>query len=100
MKTKNIAVQLGLISAMLAAAGVDQGWAAERPTIAVARTESSRISKWQPALGEGLAQMITTELVKSGRFNVMESLALPDLREEQNLVARGEVSADRGVVRG
>ena len=82
------------------AGGIGLGLSAEKPTMVVARTEATQIYGWQPAMGEGLAQTIVTELVKTGKFNMLESLALPDLRQEQGLNASGEVAASEGTQKG
>ena len=50
------------------------------PTISVAKTESTGVAYWQPAMGDGLAQMIITELNKLDNVKVLESVALDDLR--------------------
>jgi curli biogenesis system outer membrane secretion channel CsgG len=101
MKKKIFAATRAFIPLLLAlAASVSQGWGAEKPTIVVARTEASQIANWQPALGEGLAQMIVTELHKIGKFDVLESLALPDLESEQNLGKEGKVSETEKVQTG
>lgn len=90
----------GIVGLLVFAGSIYHGPSAEKPTIVVARTEASQISGWQPALGEGLAQMIVTELHKTGKFDVLESLALPDMREEQNLSANGEVAASEATQKG
>jgi curli biogenesis system outer membrane secretion channel CsgG len=70
------------------------------PTIVVAKTEAQRISYWQPAMGEGLAQMIITELNKLPNVKVLESVALDDLRQERGLGESGEVAAGEAVQKG
>ena len=44
------------------------------PTISVAKTEASGVASWQPAMGEGLAQMIITEMSSLPNFKVLESV--------------------------
>jgi hypothetical protein len=66
------------------------------PTIVVAKTEAQGIGYWQPAMGDGLAQMMITELNKLDNMKVLESVALDDLRTERNLGESGEVSRGRG----
>ena len=48
------------------------------PTLFVAPLDGdmSQIQGWQPALGEGLAEMLITELGKINKFQVLESTAL------------------------
>src|SRR3954452_16437060 len=70
------------------------------PTIVVAKTEPSGVSGWQPAMGEGLAQMLITELTKLTNFKVLESVALDDLRTERALGESGEVSQSESVKKG
>jgi curli biogenesis system outer membrane secretion channel CsgG len=79
-----------------------QGQAADNkvPTISVAKTESSGVASWQPAMGEGLAQMIITEMANLPNFKVLESVALDDLRAERALGENGEVAATESVKKG
>jgi curli biogenesis system outer membrane secretion channel CsgG len=70
------------------------------PTISVAKTESQGVAAWQPAMGEGLGQMLITELVNLPNFKVLESLALDDLRAERSLGESGEVSQGEAVKKG
>ena len=70
------------------------------PTISVAKTESSGVASWQPAMGEGLAQMIITEMSRLSNFKVLESVALEDLRAERALGESGEVAASESVKKG
>jgi curli biogenesis system outer membrane secretion channel CsgG len=51
-------------------------------------------------MGEGLAQMIITELAKLPNFKVLESVALDDLRAERALGDSGEVSQAESVKKG
>lgn len=74
--------------------------AAELPTVSVARTESGGVAAWQPAMGDGLAQMMITELSKLSNLKVIESVALEDLREERRLGESGEVSEKESVKKG
>jgi curli biogenesis system outer membrane secretion channel CsgG len=70
------------------------------PTIVVAKTEAQGIGVWQPAMGDGLAQMMITELNKLDNVKVLESVALEDLRTERNLGETGEVAAGEAVKKG
>ena len=70
------------------------------PTISVAKTEASSVAGWQPAMGEGLAQMIITEMANLPNFKVLESVALDDLRAERALGDSGEVSQSESVKKG
>jgi curli biogenesis system outer membrane secretion channel CsgG len=73
------------------------------PTISVAKTTGSSgpyNPHWQPAMGDGLAQMMITELGRLGNFRVLESVALEDLREDRKLAESGEVKEGQGVSKG
>jgi curli biogenesis system outer membrane secretion channel CsgG len=70
------------------------------PTISVAKTDSSGVASWQPAMGEGLAQMIITEMASLPNFKILESVALDDLRAERALGDSGEVAASQSVKKG
>ena len=73
-----------------------------QPTIFVAPLEAdlTQIQGWQPALGEGLAEMLTTELGKTHKFQVLESTALESLKNEIKLGDEGFVSGDSKVEKG
>ncbi len=60
----------------------------------------SQIQGWQPALGEGLAEMLITELGKTKKFQVLESTALEHLKNEIRLGDEGFVAADEKVEKG
>ena len=70
------------------------------PTISVAKTEPSGVAYWQPAMGEGLAQMLITEFGALPNFKVLESVALDDLRAERALGENGEVAQSEAVKKG
>lgn len=72
------------------------------PTIFVAPLEgdTSQIMSWQPALGEGLAEMLITELGKLNKFQVLESTALEHLKDEIKLGEDGFVGQDEKVEKG
>jgi curli biogenesis system outer membrane secretion channel CsgG len=70
------------------------------PTLSVAKSEANSVASWQPAMGEGLAHMLVTELNNLPNFKVLESLALDDLRSERALGENGEVSQSESVKKG
>jgi len=73
------------------------------PSIIVAPIDngmSQALSIWQPAIGEGLAEMLITELTKLHKFKVLESTALDDLRAEMKLGDEGWVKLDEKVNKG
>lgn len=86
------------------AVGVSRGWAAEGglPSIFVAPFDGDQnaISYWQPALGAGLAEMLITDLGKLNKFQVLESTALENLKDEIKLGEDGFVAKDEKVAKG
>jgi len=52
----------------------------------------SQIQGWQPALGEGLAEMLVTELSKINKFELLEASAMKDLINEIDLGEAGYVA--------
>ncbi len=75
---------------------------ASKPSIFVAPLDGdmSAIMGWQPALGEGLAEMLITELTKLNKFDVLESTALPELVSEIQLGEAGYVAEGEKVDKG
>src|SRR6185436_5906108 len=53
-----------------------------------------------PAIGEGLAQMLISDLAKLDNMKVLESVAVEDLREERRLGEGGEVGEKESVKKG
>src|SRR5262245_30569928 len=72
------------------------------PTLIVAplTADLSQIQGWQPALGEGLAEMLTTELTKINKFQVLENTKLDVLVDEIKLGEAGFVNAAEKVDKG
>jgi curli biogenesis system outer membrane secretion channel CsgG len=62
--------------------------------------DQAHIHGWQPAMGEGLAEMIITELNKLNKFTVLESTALQALKDEIALGETGYVSEQEKVDKG
>ena len=60
----------------------------------------SQIQGWQPALGEGLAEMLITELGKLNKFTMLESTALESLKDEIRLGEEGYVGKGEKVEKG
>jgi curli biogenesis system outer membrane secretion channel CsgG len=73
-----------------------------RPTIFVAPLDGDKtqVADWQPALGDGLAEMLTTELAKLDKFQILESTALEHLKNEIKLGEEGYVAKDEKVEKG
>lgn len=61
---------------------------------------STVISYWQPAIGEGLAEMLVTEIGKLNKFSVLENSQLGVLKDEIRLGEDGYVAADEKVEKG
>lgn len=74
----------------------------ELPTLFVAPLDgdTSAIMAWQPALGEGLAEMLITEITRIGKFQVLESTALKELADEIKLGDAGYVNEEERVQKG
>jgi curli biogenesis system outer membrane secretion channel CsgG len=93
-----------LVCVLAVAAGVLSVAAqpAAAPTLFVAplNGDATAIEYWQPALGEGLAEMLITELGKTGKFQVLESTALEELKSEINMGEEGWVASDEKVAKG
>jgi len=74
--------------------------------IAVARFENktadaSGYAGWyNPSIGDGMADMLTTALVNSGRYIVLERQALDDVLGEQDLGASGRVREETAAAIG
>lgn len=70
--------------------------------IAVARfTDKSNNSRWwRKEIGEGMADQLTTALVGTNRFIVLERQALDAVLSEQDLAVSGRVSAQSGAAYG
>ena len=70
--------------------------------IAVARfTDKSNDSRWwRKEIGEGMADQLTTALVSTNRFIVLERQALDAVLSEQDLAVSGRVSAASGAAYG
>jgi curli biogenesis system outer membrane secretion channel CsgG len=61
---------------------------------------SSAIESWQPAMGEGLGEMLTTELGKINKFQMLEINDLGDLKNEIGMGQDGWVDQTQKVDKG
>ncbi len=88
-----------VLGAMLTAARV---FGDDLPTCFVApfSGNSTSIQYWQPAMGEGLGEMLTTELGKLNKFQMLEINDLGDLKNEINMGADGWVDQSQKVDKG
>ena len=81
-------VVMGITGVSLPKVGLAQG----KLRIAVTAFENKVKMPWWDAswrIGEGLAEMLTTELMRTGRFIVVERQALGDVVREQELGQSG-----------
>ena len=62
--------------------------------------DTTAIQYWQPAMGEGLGEMLTTELGKINKFQMLEINQLGDLKNEINMGADGWVDQSQKVDKG
>jgi curli biogenesis system outer membrane secretion channel CsgG len=62
--------------------------------------DTAAIQYWQPAMGEGLGEMLTTELGKANKFQMLEINDLGDLKNEINMGADGWVDQSQKVDKG
>jgi len=99
-KLINIGIAIALISSLFSSAiYAQQGDPQKRlkKRVAVFLFEDKTDHQWhwwtgQP-VGEGMAEMLTTELVKSGKYRVIERQAIEKIMQEQNLGMSGAVTA-------
>ena len=80
-----------------------QAYNGPQARIAVTRftNKSADGNNWyNPSIGDGMADMLTTALVNTGRFIVLERQALDDVLSEQDLGASGRVRADTAAAIG
>ncbi len=91
---------LPLILGIALAAG--SVFADDLPTCFVApfSGSSSSIEYWQPAMGEGLGEMLTTELGKINKFQMLEINDLGDLKNEIGMGQDGWVDQSQKVDKG
>jgi curli biogenesis system outer membrane secretion channel CsgG len=60
----------------------------------------THIQYWQPALGQGLAEMLVTELAKINKFTLLETTQLETLKDEIRMGQDGWVDAGQMVEKG
>jgi curli biogenesis system outer membrane secretion channel CsgG len=72
------------------------------PTLIVApfSGDKTMIQYWQPAMGQGLSEMLVTELSKINKFQVLENSELGELKNEINMGEDGWVQASEKVDKG
>ena len=77
-------------------------FADDNPTCFVApfSGNTAAIDYWQPAVGEGLGEMLTTELGKINKFQMLEINDLGDLKNEISMGADGWMDQSQKVDKG
>ena len=78
----------GILSCVMVLMSLTTAWAKDRVAIMDFENKSQH-GGWR--LGRGASDMLTTELVKTGKFNVMERERLAAIIKEQNLGASGRI---------
>ncbi len=76
------------------------GYSGPKKRLAVAAFEDKAGLRANIRLGDGFTEMLTTALVKTNRFIVLERMALDDLVTEQNLAASGLANAETAPKKG
>ena len=85
------------------AAAQAESYNGPKARIAVARFENKSADSrnwWNPQIGDGMADMLTTALVNSGRYIVLERQNLDTVIDEQDLGASGRVRQDTAAAVG
>ncbi len=99
-----VKVALAMIVLMAAVGGPVRDAAAQGKTrIAVTAFENKVKTPWWDSswrIGEGLAEMLTSELFKTGQFIVVERLAVGDIVKEQELGQSGLIRRDTAAQTG
>jgi curli biogenesis system outer membrane secretion channel CsgG len=62
--------------------------------------DTTAIQYWQPAMGEGLGEMLTTELGKINKFQMLEVNQIGDLKNEINMGEDGWIDQAQKVDKG
>ena len=91
---------LCLIS-VLALVAVSPAWAADKPRIAVLEFKNKADNQyWWNGGAEAMQDVFVTELVKSGKFRVMDREALSAVMREKNLALSGDIDPATAVRAG
>src|ERR1035441_4092363 len=77
-------------------------FADDLPTLFVApfSGDTTAIQYWQPAMGQGLSEMLTTELGKINKFQMLEISQIGDLKNEIGMGEEGWVNQAQKVDKG
>lgn len=92
----------GWLLAVLAVSRMTSAQDSELPTVFVAPFNGDRtvIEYWQPAVGEGLAEMLVTEIAKLNKYSVLENTQLEALKDEIKMGEDGWVEQSEKVDKG
>jgi curli biogenesis system outer membrane secretion channel CsgG len=94
-------ISVTLTGALLALSCAALAAAADKPRIAVLEFKNKADNQWWNSGGAGAAQdVFVTELVKSGKFRVMEREQLDALMQEKNLTLSGDVDPKTAIKLG
>ena len=90
-----------LILTLLAGTFVSIVSAQTQPTLIVAPFQGGGgVASWQPAMGEGLSEMLVTEIGKLNKFQVLENSQLGELKNEINEGQDGWIDQAQKVDKG
>src|ERR1035438_3305627 len=80
----------GVVFAMLAGSRLAAQDNSNLPTCFAApfTGDTTAIQYWQPAMGEGLGEMLTTELGKLNKFQMLEINQIGEIRSEERRVGK------------
>lgn len=94
-------LRAGLLAGLIASP-VARSAEGDLPTVFVAPFNGDRtaIQYWQPAMGEGLAEMLITELGKLNKYSVLESTQVEALKDEIRMGEDGWVEQSEKVDKG
>ena len=89
-------------TALLVSLAAARVFADDLPTCFVApfSGDTTAISYWQPAMGEGLGEMLTTELGKINKFQMLEVSQIAELKNEIGMGEDGWVDQAQKVDKG
>jgi curli biogenesis system outer membrane secretion channel CsgG len=97
-RVSTLAICTALLLAVFAAPVVTQAASSDKPRIAVLEFKNKADNQWWFSGGAEAAQdVFVTELVKSGKFRVVEREQLEALMQEKNLTLSGDVDPKSAV---
>lgn len=97
-RVSTLALSAALLLAVFAAPGLTRAASSDKPRIAVLEFKNKADNQWWFRGGAEAAQdVFVTELVKSGKFRVVEREQLEALMQEKNLTLSGDVDPKSAV---